>query len=435
MARALVRRPQYASEIRALLDALPQSEAGWLLTRRPEQCWPEGEWRTLLLRAGRGGGKTRTGAELTIEAHRRRGYRRSALVARTAADVRDVMIGGPSGILACAPPSYRPTWQPSLRRLMWPDGSITTTYSADEPDQLRGPQHDWAWGDEVATWDRDVWDQLSLGLRVPCPLGPRVVLTTTPRPLRWLQDLEREPGTVVRVWSTRANAGHLDAAYLARVQARYGGTALGRQELEGELLTEAPGALWTRARIDAARVPGPAPTLQRIVVAIDPAVTAREGSDETGIVAAGIDRERRLWVLADRSGRLSPDAWARRAVDLYRELRADRIVAEQNQGGEMVEATVRQVSRDVPYRAVWASRGKIVRSEPVAALYEQGRARHLPGLGDLEDQLCGWAPGEASPDRLDALVWAATDLLGDDTGAPIGPSGGDTDRDLGALGR
>ncbi len=416
----------------AMLDDLP-AEAWWGVLRRPEQAWPSGAWSTWLICAGRGWGKTRTGAEALREAIRDLGYRRTGIVGRTAADVRDTMLEGVSGLLKL-PGEFRPRWEPSKRRLTWPNGAITQTYSADEPDQLRGPQHDLVWGDEVATWDRDTWDQVSLGLRVTHALGPRAILTTTPRPLKWLIEMAAEPTTRVTVGAYSENAANLDPEFRRRVEARYAGTALGRQELDGILSAERQGALWTRALLDAARA-AEAPPLVRVVVAVDPAVTATEGSDETGLVVAGVDRAGHLWVLRDASGRMKPEAWARRAVELYREHRADRIVAEANQGGDMVAATIAAVDRAAPVRLVHATRGKAVRAEPVSALYEQGRAHHVAAtpraLETLEDQLCSWAPGDArSPDRLDALVWAATDLVIASTavGAMV-PASSDTGRD------
>jgi len=319
--------------------------------------------------------------------------RRVALVARTAADVRDVLVEGESGILACCPAHERPTWEPSKRRLTWPSGAIATTYSADEPDQLRGPQHDAAWCDELAAWRYpDAWDQLQMGLRLGS--DPRVVVTTTPRPTPLVRNLA--PGVV------------------AALSARYGATRLGRQELDGEILDDAPGALWRLAQFDASRVDS-APAMRRIVVAIDPAVTAHEGSDETGIIVAGVGLDGRAYVLEDLSGTYPAEQWARRAVEAYRRHRADRIVAEVNNGGDLVASVLRTVDPACHVVAVRASRGKALRAEPVAALYEQGRVSHVGLLARLEDQCAGWDPATdtSSPDRLDALVWALTDLVVD----------------------
>lgn len=378
---------------------------------RPDQLPPSSPWQRWLILAGRGWGKTRTGAEWVRDRALRDPGCRVALVARTAADVRDVIVEGESGILAVHAPSERPTWEPSRRRLTWPNGSMATTYSADVPDQLRGPQHHYAWADELASWERpDTWDQLIFGLRLG--ITPQVVVTTTPRPTPIIRALLTAPGTVVTRGRTLDNRANLAPGVVADLQRRYGGTRLGRQELDGEVLTDTPGALWTWDRIDAARVTV-APQLRRVVVAIDPAVSAGEGSDETGIVVCGLGFDGRGYVLDDASGKYSPDGWARRAVHLAAEHQADRIVAEVNNGGQLVEHTLRTVDRSVAYKAVHASRGKATRAEPVAALYEQGRVSHIGRLDALETQMTGWDPSTStkSPDRVDALVWALTELM------------------------
>jgi phage terminase large subunit-like protein len=384
----------------------------WDVWGRPEQQPPPGEWRTWLILAGRGWGKSRTGAEWVRAMATRGRARRIALVARTAADVRDVLIEGESGLLAIHRADERPVWEPSRRRLTWPNGAIATTYSADEPDQLRGPQHDSAWVDEICAWRYpDAWDQLQLGLR----LGddPRVVATTTPRPTALVRSLVASPSTVVTRGRTADNVRNLAPGVVEALSARYAGTRLGRQELDGEILDDTPGALWTRAMIEStsARV---APELRRVVVALDPSVAADGGGDECGIVVAGVDYEGRAWVLRDGSGNLSPSDWSRRAVALAEEHGADCIVAEANQGGALVEQTLRAAGARTRVRLVHAARGKRARAEPVAALYEQGRVKHLPGLQRLEDEMCTWssAAGDPSPNRLDALVWACFDLCG-----------------------
>lgn len=393
-----------------LADRLEASdEREWHRIRRPSQAPPEGEWRTWLILAGRGWGKTRTGAEWVLD-RVEAGARRIALVARTAADIRDVMIEGESGILAVAPPAARPVYEPSKRRLTWPNGAIATAYSADQPSLLRGPQHDTAWADELAAWEKadETWAMLLLGLR----LGddPRTCVTTTPRPTREIRDLVAQPTTALTRGSTMENAANLAPGFLDEIVRRYEGTRLGRQELYAEILDDTPGALWTRSMLEQAYV-DQAPELVRVVVAIDPAATAHEESDETGIVVAGRGADGHAYVLADRSCRMSPDGWARRAVAAFDEHQADRIVAEVNNGGDMVEAVVRTVRAGVPYRKVHATRGKRLRAEPVAALYEQGRVHHVGRLPELEDQLTSWTPEDSgSPDRLDALVWAITEL-------------------------
>lgn len=383
----------------------------WPTWARPDQLPPAGEWSTWLILAGRGWGKTRTGAEWVRHMATTGRAGRIALVARTASDVRDVVVEGESGILRISPPGERPEWNSSRRRLTWPTGAIATTYSADEPDQLRGPQHDAAWIDEPASWRYpEALDQLRFGLRLGA--HPQIVATTTPRPTSLILGLMRAAGTVITRGRTRDNAANLASGVVADLERRYAGTRLGRQELDGEILTDAPGALWKWAAIEAARVES-APALRRVVVAIDPAVTSGDESDETGIVVAGLGWDDRVYVLADASGRYAPTEWARRAIAAYRAHEADRIIAEVNNGGEMVAATLRIVEPGAPVRTVHASRGKAVRAEPVAALYEQGRVSHVGPLPQLEDQLTTWDPGASrqSPDRLDALVWAITDLV------------------------
>lgn len=414
-------------EIRRLRPA--EAEAlltHWPLWARPDQLPPAGDWQRWLILAGRGWGKTRTGAEWVRSKALLHPGCRIALVARTAADVRDVIVEGESGILAVCAPSERPAWEPSKRRVTWPNGSQATTYSADVPDQLRGPQHHYGWADELAAWERaQTWDQLIFGLRLGT--APQVVVTTTPRPTPIIRSLITAAGTVVTRGRTLDNRANLAPGVVADLQRRYGGTRLGRQELDGEVLTDTPGALWTWERIDSARVEK-APDLRRVVVAIDPAVSAGEDSDETGIVVAGLGYDGRGYILADASGRYSPDAWARRAVHLYREHKADRIVAEVNNGGQLVEHTLRTVDRSASYKAVHASRGKATRAEPVAALYEQGRCSHVGRLDALESQMTGWDPGasQRSPDKVDALVWALTELMI----SPAGPTSTGTIRGL-----
>lgn len=367
-----------------------------------------------LILAGRGWGKTRTAAEWVREQVEHHSARRVALVGRTAADTRDVMVEGDSGLLGLYPEGERPIYESSKRRVTFRNGAIATLYSADEPNLLRGPQHDAAWADELAAWQRpDAWDQLLFGLRLGA--SPRVVVATTPRPTPTIRGLVAQaPSGRVAVTrgSTYDNAANLAPTFLEEVRKRYEGTRLGRQELFAEVLDDTPGALWTRAQLDDL-TGDPPDDLRRIVVAVDPSVAADGGGDEAGIVVAGVARDGTAWVLRDESANLSPDAWARRAVSLYREYGADRIVAEANQGGALVEHTLRSVDRNASVRLVHASKGKRARAEPVAALYEQKRVRHARGLARLEDQQCTWAAasGDPSPNRVDALVWAVTDLV------------------------
>jgi predicted phage terminase large subunit-like protein len=383
----------------------------WPLWARPDQLPPPGAWRVWMILAGRGWGKTRTGAEWVRSYAAAHPGCRIALVARTAADVRDVVVEGESGLLRISPESERPTWEPSRRRLTWPNGSQATTYSADVPDQLRGPQHHAAWCDELASWQYpDTWDQLLFGLRLGD--SPRVVVTTTPRPTETVRRILAHPATRVTRGRTRDNAANLARGVVADLERRFGGTRLGRQELDGEVLDDAPGALWKRPWLDAARVER-APDLRRIVVAVDPAVSANATSDETGIVVAGLGYDGRGYVLEDGSGVYSPEAWAARVAYLFGQHRADKVVAEINNGGDLVEANLRALHRNLPVRKIHAKRGKALRAEPVAALYERGQVSHVGALATLEDQLTGWDPATShdSPDRLDALVYALSELM------------------------
>lgn len=349
---------------------------------------------------------------------------RIALVAETAADARDVMIKGDSGLLNCDPNLTEDSWSPTNRCLTWPNGSKAWCYNATEPDQLRGPQHHFAWVDELAKFRymQATWDQLLFGLR----LGehPQVLVTTTPQPKPLIKELVAREGKTVYVTrgSTLDNKDNLASSTVQALYDRYGGTRLGRQELEGEILGDIPGALWNHQMIDDNRISeDDAPEYDRIIVAVDPAASSHEGSDENGIVGVGLARDEdgyaRGYVLADRSLRGSPEEWARAAVKLYRELGADRIVAEKNNGGEMVAHVIRSVDRSVPVTLVHASRGKHVRAEPISALYEQGRVHHVGRFDKLEDQMCLFSidnvrdENTGSPDRVDALVWGLSQLF------------------------
>jgi len=373
---------------------------------RPSQIPPAGDWRVWLILAGRGWGKTRTGAEWVRETVKQ--YRYVNLIAATADDARDIMIEGESGILNICPNSERPTYLPSKRRLEWPNGATSLIFTADEPERLRGKQHMALWADEIAAWRYpESWDQAMLGLRLGD--NPRAVATTTPRPVRIVRDLMASPTTVITRGSTYENRENLAGAFLEQIITKYEGTRLGRQELLGEFLEDVEGALWSYAMIVYATK---LPDMARVVVAIDPATTSGEDSDETGIIVAGLGVDGLGYVLADRSCRLSPDGWARRAVAAYHEFHADRIVAEVNNGGDLVEQVIRTVEARIPYTKVHASRGKRTRAEPVAALYEQGKVKHAGAFPELEQQLTGWTPESGdSPDRLDALVWALTTLM------------------------
>lgn len=397
----------------------------WRFWARPRQLAPgDDRWFCWLILAGRGFGKTRSGAEWVRMQVEQAGMPiRVALIAETWHDARSVMVEGESGILSCARPDFRPRFEPSKRRLVWPNGAVAGIYSADAPDQLRGPQHHVAWGDELAKWRHAeaTWANLSLGLRLG--VRPRVCVTTTPRPMALLKELMKDPETRVTRGSTFDNRANLSAVFLRRITERYGGTRLGRQELHAEILEDLPGALWRRETLDRLRL-RKAPELERIVVAIDPPVTSGREADACGIVLAGRCAEGHAHVLADCTLEgATPLGWARHAVALYNLHRADRIVAEVNNGGELIELLIRQVDQQVSFRALRARRGKVVRAEPVAALYERGLVHHVGALTALEDQLCafvsgrGWT-GAGSPDRADALVWAITELMLEEHGEP-----------------
>lgn len=435
------------SELISTLSARDQAYLShhWKFWARPNQLPPPGlSWSTWLILAGRGYGKTRMGAE-TVRAWvcgstplGKGTYKRIALVAETAADGRDVLVEGESGILECHPKHFRPKYEPSKRRLTWPNGAVATIYNATEPDQLRGPQHDAAWCDELAKWAyaRETWDQLQFGLRLG--LNPRSIITTTPRPIPVLKEIIADEGTVTTRGSTMENADNLAKKFIEKIHKRYAGTRLGRQELSAELLDDLPGAFWVRThfdppdgskfrgRVDASKLP----PMQRVVVAVDPSGTKgrSDDGDSIGIIVVGIDAYGHGYVLADRSCKLGPDGWGKAAVKAYHDFEADRLVAEVNYGGAMVEKVIRTVDKNVSYKEVHATRGKAIRAEPVSALYDQGRVSHVTGadvrdgekigLSALEDQMCLMAPsgyaGDGSPDRMDALVWGLWELMIDE---------------------
>lgn len=442
------------------------------LIRRHETPAPEhwSDWTTWLLLGGRGAGKGRAGAEQVIEWAKRGRQPPIHLVGPTMADVRDVMVcespqPGQSGIIAISEPGFVPRWLPSKRALVWPNGAMALGFSADEPERLRGPQCGKAWADDVAAWKRTTrdaaWDMMTFGLR----LGdrPQCVATTTPKPVPWLVGsrapggrvgMLNDPSVIISRARTADNRANLAAAFLTNVVSRYAGTRLGRQELDAEILTDIEGALWTLAMFDAMpfRVgAGPRADIKeellvygvesyrRVVVSIDPQASEGTGATdqpeqpETGITVQAVAEcrckgegkpEPHLFVLEDLSGSYSPNEWAHVAIDAYERHRADRILGEKNNGGAMVEATIRAVSRSVPFSAVWASRGKRTRAEPISALYEQGKAHHVgapAAFARLEDQLTTWDGNGPSPNRLDALVWGGTELMieGEESGADI----------------
>ena len=414
----------------------------WRFWGRPAQMEPgplaDGSaWVTWMILAGRGFGKTRAGSEWIREnvcgrtplARGRAG--RIALVAETAADARDVMVQGPSGILATSPPDFRPRYVKSDRALYWPNGAVGLTFSAEDPEQLRGPEHDLAWSDELAKWRyaQETWDMLQFGLRIG--ERPRQLVTTTPRPIPIVRQLLTDPACVVTKGSTFDNKANLATSFVRSMEKKYVGTRIGRQELEAEILADVRGALWSREMLDRRSSANPLgagmspeeaarlPVMRRVVVGVDPSGTSGEEDDgepnDVGILVAALGVDGLYYVLDDATTAAGPAAWGKEVVSAYHRNQGDLIVGEENFGGAMVEYVIRTQDRRVPYRSVRASRGKIVRAEPVAALYEQGRVRHVGTFAELEDQMCNMTrngyEGRGSPDRVDALVWAITDLL------------------------
>ncbi len=394
------------------------ARARWIKTARPAQLPPpDDDWLYWLVLAGRGFGKTRLAMEDAAWFGAANAAARIALIAATYADARDTMVEGDSGLLSRLPGAFVETWNRSLGELVLINGTRYKLFAATEPERLRGPQHHRAYCDELAAWEKpDTWDQMLFGLRLGTK--PKVIIATTPRPTPLIRRIVADPQTRVTRGSTFDNSAHLAASTLAQLKAKYSGTRLGRQELNAEILDDVPGALWTRDMIDAARKPVTVPAMKRVVVAVDPSGARGaddEKADEIGIVVAGIGIDGRGYVLADRTCKLSPAGWGRRAVEAYKEFKADRIIAERNFGGAMVENVIRTADPKAAFKEVVASRGKVVRAEPIAALYEQNRVSHVGELSALEDQMCQMTPegfvGDGSPDRLDAGVWALSELM------------------------
>jgi phage terminase large subunit-like protein len=424
-------------ERKAFLEKIGPDGRKELLTKwrgflaRPDQLAPDGDWIIWLALAGRGWGKTKTGAEWIREEVDAGRAKSVALVAETYADARQVMVEGDSGLLGCYPEDdpNRPQYLPSQKKLIWPNGAVGLHFDAREPGQLRGPQFDLAWCDELAKWRyaRETWDMLMFGLR----LGehPRVMITTTPRPIELIKELiaraARDDGVTVTRGKTSDNSGNLAKSFMKEIHEKYAGTRLGRQELDAEILEDTPGALWTRANLDVHRI-SEAPELRRVVVAVDPPATSNENSDEAGVVAVGEGTDGQGHVLSDGSfGPATPNEWGRRTFALFDEFSADKIVIETNQGGDMAEDVLRSIRPNAPIKRVHASKGKAARSEPIAALYEQGRISHVGAFPELEDQMTlmtnhGYE-GTGSPDRVDALVWACSELFPSLT-RPVGQS-------------
>jgi len=382
----------------------------WRFWARPGQLPPDGDWRTWLVLAGRGFGKTEIGAQW-IRERVRDGAKMIALVAETQKDLEEVMI---PRLIKVSPESEAPEVRYKPVRIRWPSGAIAYGYNGTEPDQLRGPEFDTAWVDELAKYSkaRETWDMLQFTMRRGVP---KVLVTTTPRPIPIIKDIMAKAGTAVTRGKTLDNADNLAPEFIEDIMAKYAGTRLGRQELDGEIVDDVPGALWTRAMLDATRV-AQAPEMARVVVAIDPSGTdGNDEGDDIGIVVAGRGIDGRGYVLEDCTCKLSPDGWARRSITAYHRHQGDRIVAERNFGGAMVGAVIRAADGSVPFKEVVASRGKAARAEPVSALYEQGRVSHVGSFAALEDEMClmtgsGFV-GEGSPNRMDALVWALTEVM------------------------
>lgn len=388
------------------------------LWARENQLPPAGPWRVWLINAGRGFGKTRSAAEWVRQQLTEMPGCRVGIVARTYSDARDVCVEGESGLLSTFSPAEREglEWNRSLGEGILRNGSRWSVFTSEKPDSLRGPQFHCLWADELAAWEKNraAWEQVPFVVRLPWAASPeragRIVVSTTPRPVKEIRELMKSPDTAVTGGTSFENWANLNKLAQAKLETLRG-TRLGRQELFAEVLDDAPGALWQRANLDKHRVTL-APEMARIVVGVDPAVTSGEDSDETGIIIAGKGVDGRFYVLSDRTCRLSPDGWARRVVEAFEEYQADRVVAEVNQGGDLVERILRNISKNVAYKGVRASKGKRVRAEPIAALYEQGRVSHVGAHERLEDQQCNFTPDgfEGSPDRVDALVWALTEL-------------------------
>lgn len=406
-----------ASLLATLTDRQAEALLGdWQFWARPEQLPPAWDWTTWLILAGRGFGKTRTGAEWVRQQVDNRSAGRIALIAETQRDLEDVLVFGESGLWSVFPKDQKPVVTRKPVRITFHTGAVALGYNATEPDQLRGPQFDAAWGDELAKWRyaQETYDQLQFGLRLGA--RPRQMFTTTPRPIPLIRKLIADPTTAVTRGKTMDNRGNLAASFLKQVHDRYAGTRLGRQELDAEILDDTPGALWSRSQIEANRCPLPdLRWVSRIVVAVDPPAVSGDSADACGIVVAVLDRDGTMVVIDDATVQgLTPEKWARAVVETYHRWNASSLVAEVNQGGEMVQAVIRAADPTIPVKMVRATRGKYVRAEPIAALYEQGKVRHAGAFPALEDQMVNFTlaglPGGGSPDNLDALVWAITEL-------------------------
>ncbi len=418
MENSLVERFRRNPNLKAELEQLSSEQLqfmayDWKSWARPSQIVPSGEWANWLVMAGRGFGKTRTGAE-TVRQWIKQGFKRVNIIMRTKGDIEKILIQSAGGILNVCPPNERPIWIGNKNLFKWPNGATSFVFTAEEPDALRGPEHEKLWCDELAAWryDQEAWDMANFGLRIGT--SPQIVITTTPRPTALVRSIIAEKGTILTRGTTYDNRTNLSTRFYSTIISRYEGTRLGRQELEAEILDDNPSALWKRSNIDANRVKS-APPLTRIVIPVDPAVTSNEDSDESGIIPVGRDSRwpPHFYVLDDRSGIYTPDEMGKVACNAYADWQADRIIGEANNGGDMVEAVIRHQNANISYSKVTASRGKTTRAEPIAALYEQGRVHHVGNFAILEDQMCDWNPtidSQDSPDRMDSLVWGITEL-------------------------
>ena len=386
----------------------------WDFWKRPNQEEPDGNWGAWAIFSGRGYGKTRIGSESVIKRARHGPYFPIALIGQTKADTRDTMVElFESSIMKVSPPWFMPRLEVTKRRLVWPNGMIAVMYSGDEPDQVRGPQHGFGWLDELAKfkYPQETWDNFSLGLRMGPT--PQAIITTTPRPIQVIKDLVDDPYVVKSYGSTYDNLSNLPIEFIRRILGKYENTRLGAQEIYGKILGDVEGALWKRDVLEKGRVTT-IPELYRIVVGVDPPTggITNVSKGECGIVVAGIGIDHHGYVLEDATFEgVDPESWAKQAVAAYSRYNADQIVAEANQGGKMVTTVIGTVSKNLPVTLVFAAKGKHTRAEPIASLYSQEKIHHVGMMADLEDQLCSWVPGEASPDRLDACVWALSDLM------------------------
>jgi len=410
---SLLKSEKYLTRLTSLNQKILLKHLSWCKTARPKQITPKGDWNVWLILAGRGWGKTRTGAQDIAFYGLTKPNSRIAIVAPTHRDGRDTCIEGVSGLLSCFDKDLIENWNRSIGELALKNGTIYRTFSAEQPDRLRGPQFHRAWCDELGAWkNADAWDQLLFGLR----LGdkPQIVVTTTPKPTDIIKELVNSKDSLVTRGSTFENKDNLAESAVRKLEEKYKGTRLGRQELYAEILEDVEGALWHRNMIQKALLKSTEniPIYTRTVVSIDPAVTQNKNSNETGIVVCARGEDNKFYVIDDVSGKYTPDGWARVAVDTYYKYEADKIIAEVNNGGDLVERVIRNIDGNISYGSVRATKGKYLRAEPISALYEQDRVKHLKPFQFLEDQMANYNPATftGSPDRLDALVWGLTEL-------------------------